>query len=92
MALTELLIGRPPEYDHEADPLAKPFPGEADSIEAHVEICARRYGKIMQGQAKSDLATYDLKAFFIKALVAGFIALAVLDKGVDALALIAKVL
>lgn len=92
MALTDFLIGRPPEYDHENDPLAKPFPGESEDLAVHAEVCARRYGKIMQGQAKSDLANYDLKVFIAKVAVAVLAGYWAVEKAPAVLAELIKVM
>lgn len=85
MSVTDFLVGRAPEYNAEDDQLAKPFPGEVDDLKIHAEICAMRYGKIMQGQFKSDLIVYDLKAFIMRAVVIGMIGAVALAKGPEIL-------
>lgn len=81
MALTEFLAGRAPTYDHEKDPLASPLPQEADDLRVHVEMCAKRYGNIMEGQARANLNIYDLKAFLVRYGILALLAFAAITKG-----------
>lgn len=69
MALTEFLAGRAPTYDHDKDPLASPLPQEADDLRIHVEMCAKRYGSIMEGLALANRNTYDIKALIVSTML-----------------------
>lgn len=81
MAFVEFLAGRAPTYEADKDPLASPLPQEADDLRIHVEMCAKRYGNIMEGQALSNRNIYDLKAFIVRAGLLALLALAAIVKG-----------
>lgn len=85
MALVDLLLAKAPEYDPDADPLAKPLPQEATELEVHVELCARRYGNIMRGQ-------HELRQLVVRAIMLGAIAVSAVTKGPEFLGLLVQLL
>lgn len=92
MALTDFLIGRAPDYDRENDELAKPIMKEAEDLSIHVELCARRYGRIMQGQAQTAATLHDLKVLVVQVVFAAMLGLAAILKGPELIIAILKAL
>jgi len=49
MSMLDVVFGKAPEYNADADPLAVPDDQEVKNLPLHVRQCARRYAALKQG-------------------------------------------
>lgn len=78
MSLLDFVLGRAPEYDADADPLAQPDPREFKDPAFHVRQDQRRYAAVMHTVSVNTIETAA-----IRRLLVAIIFLLVANKVID---------